>query len=222
MKGGPATSNSKHVRKENNVSDVKAKIRSNILAGLAVVIPLGLTFYVLDTLIVTTDKLFLLVPGNIDIAYLRAIPGISILLALIFLFITGAIARNYFGNAVVRTFNKMLDRIPIIASIYKTLRQITESFIGQEGKKGFQKVVYVEWPRQGAWTLAFVTANAGQKFFDTSGFDQAETYYNLFIPTTPNPTSGFYFIVKASECIETSLTAEDAFKTIISAGALND
>lgn len=211
-----------HAQREDDVSIVKAKIRANILAGLAVVIPLGLTFYVLDTLITTTDKLFLLVPGNIDIAYLRAIPGISIVIALVFLFLTGAIARNYFGNAMVRAFNKLLDRIPIIATIYKTLRQITESFIGQDGKKGFQKVVYVEWPRQGAWTLAFVTANAGQKFFKTSGFDPANIYYNLFIPTTPNPTSGFYFIVKASECIETTLTAEDAFKTIISAGALND
>ncbi len=214
--------NSKPARKENKVSMLKSKIRANILAGLAVVIPVGLTFYVLDTLITTTDKLFLLVPGNVDIAFLRAIPGISILIALIFLFLAGAIARNYFGNAVVRTFNKLLDRIPIIASIYKTLRQITESFIGQEGKKGFQKVVYVEWPRQGAWTLAFVTANAGQKFYATTGMNPAEVYYNLFIPTTPNPTSGFYFIVKASECIETSLTAENAFKTIISAGALND
>jgi uncharacterized membrane protein len=204
------------------VSTVKAKIRANILAGLAVVIPIGLTFYVLDTLITTTDKLFILVPGNVDIAYLRAIPGVSIIIALVFLFLTGAIARNYFGNAIVRTFNKLLDRIPIIASIYKTLRQITESFIGQDGKKGFQKVVYVEWPRQGAWTLAFVTANGGHKFLKTTGFNPAETYYHLFIPTTPNPTSGFYFIVKASECIETSLTAEDAFKTIISAGSLND
>lgn len=204
------------------MSIVKAKIRANIFAGLAVVIPLGLTFYVLDTLVTTTDKLFLLVPGNIDIAYLRAIPGISILIALIFLFLTGALARNYFGNTIVRAFNKMLDRIPIIATIYKTLRQITESFIGQEGKKGFQKVVYVEWPRHGAWTLAFVTTNAGQKFFETSGLNPSEAYYNLFIPTTPNPTSGFFFIVKASECIETTLTAEDAFKTIISAGALND
>jgi uncharacterized membrane protein len=203
------------------VSTLKTKIRANIIAGLAVVIPLGLTFYVLDILVTTTDNIFLLVPGNVDIAYLRAIPGISILAALVFLFLIGALARNYFGNALVRGFNRLLDRIPIIASVYKTLRQITESFIGQNGKKGFQKVVYVEWPRTGAWTLAFVTANAGQKFFKVTGFEPSETYYNLFIPTTPNPTSGFYFIVKASECIDTKMTAEEAFKTIVSGGALD-
>jgi len=201
---------------------VKAQIRANIIAGLAVVIPLGLTFYVLDTLVTMTDKLFLLVPSHIDLTDLRAIPGISIIGALIFLFLTGAIARNYFGNAFVRIFNSLLDRIPIIASIYKTLRQITESLFGQEGKKGFQKVVYVEWPKAGTWTIAFVTANAGPKFLNDPHFDPTETYYNLFMPTTPNPTSGFFFIVKASECIETTISTEEAFKIIISAGALNN
>lgn len=199
---------------------VTAKIRANILAGLAVLIPVGLTLYVINMLIDVTDKVFLLVPDIIDTQKLRAIPGISIFLALILLFITGAIARNYFGKSLMRLFNRSLERIPVIASIYKTLRQITESFIGPDGKKGFQKVVYVEWPRREAWTLAFVTADAGPAFHGATGIATSEVWYNLFIPTTPNPTSGFYFLARASQCIETKMSTEEAFKVIISAGAL--
>lgn len=201
---------------------ISSKIRANILAGLAVLIPVGLTLYVINMLVDVTDTVFLLIPDQIDASALRSIPGISIFLAMALLFLTGVIARNYFGNAVMRLFNRLLERIPVIASIYKTLRQITESFIGPDGKKGFQKVVYVEWPRKEAWTLAFVTADAGPVFFKNTGFDSSEAWYNLFIPTTPNPTSGFYFLVKANQCIETGLSTEEAFKIIISAGALAD
>lgn len=209
-------------KKELRLQKLKNAIRANILAGLAVLIPVGLTIYVIDILIDITDKVFLLVPDSVDIGSIRLIPGISIIIALALVFLTGALTRNYIGNVVVRAFHRLAERIPVIASIYKTLRQITESFIGGDGKKGFQKVVYVEWPRKGAWTLAFVTADAGAKFYQQTKFDPTERFYNLFIPTTPNPTSGFYFLVKANECIETTLTTEEAFKIIISTGALAD
>lgn len=204
------------------MQSLKNSLRANILAGLAVIIPVGLTIYVINTLIELTDSVFLLFPSSLDVEEIRKIPGISVLIALAVLFFTGVFARNYFGKVAVRTFNRLAERIPVIASVYKTLRQITESFIGGDGKKGFQKVVYVEWPRRGLWTVAFVTAEAGKKFFETTGFSPEDKYYNLFIPTTPNPTSGFYFLAKADQCIETNLSTEDAFKIIISTGALSE
>jgi uncharacterized membrane protein len=204
------------------VQKLKNAAKANIVAGLAVLIPVGLTVYVVNMLIDTTDNLFLLFPETVNIEPLRRIPGVSIAFALILVFCTGAIARNYFGKMLVRMLNRLAERIPVIASIYKTLRQITESFIGGEGKKGFQKVVYVEWPRRGTWTLAFVTADAGPKFYQRTGFDPGEKYYNLFIPATPNPTSGFYFLVKQDQCIDAAMSTEEAFKIIISTGALSD
>lgn len=201
---------------------MKNIINANILAGLAVLIPVGLTIYVVDMLIDTTDHLFLLVPDSIDIESLRRIPGISVVIAVVLVFCTGALVRNYVGKLLIRILNRLAEKIPVVASIYKTLRQITESFIGGEGKKGFQKVVYVEWPRRGTWTLAFVTADAGQKFYERTGFDPTDKYYNLFIPATPNPTSGFYFLAKEDQCIDAKMTTEEAFKIIISTGALAD
>lgn len=197
---------------------LNSMLRANILAGLAVLIPVALTIYVLNIVIDMTDQLFLLIPSEDAVSRLKSIPGISVVLALVLFFFTGAIARNYFGNLIVATVNKILERIPIIASIYKTLRQITESFIGKDGKKGFEKPVYVQWPSEGVWTLAFVTSTLKPSFLKERGDNQ--DWYHLFVPATPNPTSGFYFMAPKEACVDASMSIEEAFKIIISAGAL--
>ena len=134
----------------------------------------------------------------------------------------GVVVRNLVGRRLVNSATRMIERIPLIATIYKLFRQISDAFLGG-GDKGFKRVVLVEWPRREVWTLAFVTGEATGRVTDalTSATESdAGPYWHLFVPTTPNPTSGFYCLAPQRECRLTTLTVEEAFKVIISGGAL--
>lgn len=198
-------------------------LRRTLLSGLAVLVPVGLTLYVLSWLVHTADGLLGALPTGVWGQY--KIPGTGLVFAFSVTLLVGMLARNFAGKFLVRWFQRALERIPVVASVYKLFRQIAETFIGESaGGKGFKGVVLVEWPRAGTWTLAFVTSNASPIFADRLPREKEDgprgPRLNLFIPTTPNPTSGFYAIVRAEEVVPVPLTVEQAFKVIISGGAL--
>jgi uncharacterized membrane protein len=198
-----------------------AWLRSTLMSGLAVLVPLGLTIYVLDWIVGSADGLLTFMPEALRQS-VTDIRGLGLVFAFVLVLVAGVLARNLVGRFVVQTFNRVVERIPFVASVYKLFRQISETFFSADGSQGFQRVVLVEWPRQGAWTVAFVTGEPSGTMGRAMAARTTGRYLNLFVPTTPNPTAGFFFAVPESETIATDMTTEAAFKVIISMGALSD
>jgi uncharacterized membrane protein len=195
-------------------------LSNTLLTGLVVLVPLGLTVYVLDAIIGTADRVVDFLPEFIAPKSQGRIPGTGLLIAFVVTLLAGILARNFTGRLIGRVFMTLLMRVPVVAGLYKLFRQISETFLGGGGK-GFKSVVLVEWPRRGTWTLAFVTGEIARDGWLSLPESEDKTWLNLFVPTTPNPTSGFYFIVPKSDVRPTPLSVEAAFKVIISAGALH-
>lgn len=196
-------------------------LQATLLAGLAVLVPLGLTVYVLEFVVSAADGLLHFLPDAAKPSGRLAFPGAGLLLAFGVTLVAGVIARNLVGHLLVEAFHAVLGRVPVVSGLYKLFRQIADAFLGTGDEKGFKRVVMVEWPRQGAWTLAFVTGEARGAVGAALAGEEGP-WVSLFVPTTPNPTAGFYFCVKESDCRATTLTVEAAFKIIISGGALAD
>ncbi len=191
-------------------------LQSTFLSGLVVLAPIGLTFYILNGLVSSADGLLDSLPGGRQLVHF---PGAGLVFAFIVVMLAGFVVRNFFGRMLLSQVNRVVERIPVVATLYKLFRQISETFLGG-GNKGFKRVVLVEWPRTETWTLAFVTSELKGPLAAALGGDLEGPLVNLFVPTTPNPTSGFYFITSEKQCRPTTLTVEQAFKTIISGGAL--
>jgi uncharacterized membrane protein len=191
-------------------------LQSTFLSGLVVLAPIGLTVYILVAMVTSFDELLWTVSGG----RVALFPGAGLIAALVAVLLVGFIARNVLGKMLVRFLNGIVERIPVVASLYKLFRQISETFLGG-GSKGFQRVVFVEWPKSDSWTLAFVTSELKGPVSAPLEAAVQGPMLNLFIPTTPNPTSGFYIIVSESRVRPTSLSVEEAFKVIISGGALS-
>jgi uncharacterized membrane protein len=203
-------------------------LRTTLLSGLAVLVPLGLTVYVLQFIVSTADRIVDALPRPLAELVPQRFPGAGLLIAVVVTLTAGILARNLIGRRIMTALTRLIERIPLVAAVYKPFRQISETFLSSSGS-GFKRVVLVEWPRRGTWTLAFVTGETrgqiaaslqGAPVVATEARGAARRWLNLFVPTTPNPTSGFYFIADEAECLATDLTIEGAFKAIISAGAL--
>ena len=201
--------------------DGKTWLRRTILSGLAVLVPVGLTLYVLNWLFSVADHFLDVLPMSLRPNV--SVPGLGLILAFVTTLIVGVATRNFVGKNLVVWFQRAIERIPVVASLYKTFRQIAETFLGDGGGgKGFKGVVLVEWPRNDVWTLAFVTSDTSPALAAplAERAASAGARLNVFIPTTPNPTSGFYAIVRADQVVPVALSVEEAFKVIISGGAL--
>jgi len=183
------------------------KLRTIIVAGLLVWLPLGATIFVLRLLF----DLF----GNLDswLSNILGLPikGIGILLALLLLLGTGLIAANYFGKKIVDFWESLLDRIPLVRNIYSAVKRFLEVVLS-DSSQSFSRVLLIEYPRKEMWSLAFVTG----KSIDQDGIN----YIHVFLPTTPNPTSGFMLIIPESDSIDAQMSVEEGMKTIISGGML--
>ncbi|THB66216.1 MAG: DUF502 domain-containing protein [Desulfovibrio sp.] len=197
---------------------VKHIMKTNMLAGLLVLTPIVATVYFLHFLISAVDRILLLLPERYQPDTLLGfhIPGLGLILVIIVLFLTGLIVRNVMGRKVVTIGERILAHIPFVSKFYNALKQLIEA-IFQSSIKDFQRVVLIEYPRLGVYTLGFVTGEA-------MGEIQRKTkqhVINLFVPTTPNPTSGFYLMVPEEDLIPLDMGVEDAFKLLISGGILN-
>jgi len=190
------------------------KIRNNFIAGIVVLIPIGITLYLTIFFIRITGKI---IPKEINPNnYLPFnIPGVEILMALIIITLTGWLSLSFLGKKFFEYFNSILKRIPILRTIYSAIGQMTESFTKPNNNQ--KSVVLLEYPRKGVWAVGFATkANEGIIKDKTK-----EDIINVFLPTTPNPTSGFLLMVPKKDLIYLDVTFEQASKFIVSAGTTN-
>lgn len=195
------------------------RIRTYFLTGLVVFAPISITIYLTWLAIDSIDDLVrgLLPAGYNPETYLPfSIPGVGVVVAFVFLTLLGALAANLFGRTLIRLGERIVDRMPIVRGIYATLKQIAETIMAQSAST-FRDVVMVEYPRKGLWAIAFVSCPAKGEIQDKTD----EETLNVFLPTTPNPTSGFLLFVPKRDCIFLDMSVEGAIKYIISAGLVS-
>lgn len=192
-------------------------MRKYLIAGLLIWMPLGVTVLVINFLITSFDQVLLLLPPEYRPDNLLGfhIPGLGLLMSLIVIFSTGIIVANYFGGHLVRFWEGLLSKIPLVRSIYSAVKQVTEAFVGSE--QSFQKAYLVEYPRRGTWTIAFQTSSRIGEAQMKTGLSQV---VSIFVPTTPNPTSGFFLMVPEHDLIPLDMTVEQALKMVISGGVV--
>jgi uncharacterized membrane protein len=190
-------------------------LRRYFVAGLLVWIPLGITLWVLKITVELMDESLLLLPQSWHTEAVIGfhVPGLGIILTLVIVLTTGALAANFFGRKLLTYGDLALGRIPIVRSIYGGVKQISDTLFSPEGK-AFRRAVLVRYPHQGAWTVALVTGSPEHEVAEILGRDQI----SVFVPTTPNITSGFFLIVPRSETVELDMTVDAALKYIISMG----
>jgi uncharacterized membrane protein len=191
--------------------------RKYLIAGLLVWVPLGITFLVIRVLVGFLDSMLLLLPESYRPENLIGfnIPGLGVVLAVLIVLVTGVVVANLLGRRLVAAWESVLAQIPLVRTLYAGVKQILEAVLATDAKS-FRKVLLVQYPRKGVWSLAFMTS-------DNLGEVQAKTgsdVMSVFIPTTPNPTSGFVIMVPQSEVIELDMSVEEGLKMIISLGVV--
>lgn len=193
--------------------------RRYLIAGLLVWLPLGVTLLVFKLLVGLVEKLLSLLPPQYhpDALLGLNIPYLDVLLALLAMFIviwvTGLLVANLFGRKLVEAWESLLGRIPLVRTIYHSAKQVAETVFSSQGKS-FRKVLLIEYPRKGLYTLAFQTGSSVGEVQDKTG----EEVITVFVPTTPNPTSGFILLVPKHEVIELDMNIDEALKMVISLG----
>lgn len=192
-------------------------MRKYIIAGLLVWMPLGITFLVVRAIVGFLDRTLLLLPQNYQPDNFLGIhiPGLGVLLAVVLVLATGMIVANFLGKKIVASWESLLSQIPLVRTLYAGVKQIMEAVLAADGKS-FRKVLLLEYPRRGLWSLAFMTSdNLGEVQEKTGG-----KVISVFVPTTPNPTSGFVLMVPANDVIELDMSVEEGLKLIISMGVV--
>ncbi|WP_022697997.1 MULTISPECIES: DUF502 domain-containing protein [Euryhalocaulis] len=205
-----------HLPEDGRGGSIWLTLRNYLLAGIAVATPLTITAWLVITVISLFDRIFKpLVPSvyNPETYLPFAIPGLGLVFALIFLTMLGAIAANILGRTAIGWGERILGRLPLIRNIYGAVKQIIDTIISQR-ERSFQDVALIEYPKEGSWALCFVTATAKGEVAEKLGDD----YVGVFIPTTPNPTSGYLLYEKRSNLKILDMSVEEGAKLIISAG----
>ena len=201
-------------------------IKKYIFAGLLVWLPLAITLWVLSWLVGAMDGIFAnvlfglssVLPQNIgdSFQHLLQIRGLGVVLVFLVLVITGAFASNVAGRWLVMQWDKLFTNIPIVKSIYTSVKKVSDTLFSSNGN-AFRKAVLIQYPRQGAWTIAFQTGSPTGEIVDHVG----QGYINVYVPTTPNPTSGFFLVVPAADVIELNMSVDQALTYVISMGAVS-
>lgn len=192
-------------------------IRRWLIAGLLVWLPLVVTFWLLRILVGLLDKSLLLLPGPLRPENLLGfpIPGLGIVLSLLLVLITGALAANFVGRRIVGLGEALLNRIPLVRSVYSGVKSLVETVLGDSGTS-FRKVLLIEYPRREIWTLAFQTGEPIGEIQQRTARD----VLTVFVPTTPNPTSGYIVLVPKDDVIELDMSVEDGLRMVISLGVV--
>jgi uncharacterized membrane protein len=188
-----------------------------LIAGLLVWVPLGITIWVLHFLLSTLDQTLLLVPESWRPEALLGfrIPGLGVVLAFVVLMLTGIVTANYFGQRLFRFWEAVLGRIPFVKSIYSSVKQVSDTLLSDTGN-AFRKALLVQFPHEGSWTIAFLTgtpAPAVARHF-------TEEHVSVYVPTTPNPTSGYFVMLPRSKVRDLDMSVEEALKYVVSMGVV--
>ncbi len=200
-------------------------MRKYIIAGLLVWLPLAITIWVLLWLLGLMDGVFswlltlgqaVLPPGaDASIDALRRVPGLGVLVMVAMMLVSGVLVTNIFGQWWVRQWDRLMSRIPIVKSIYSSVKQVSDTLFSSSGN-AFREAVLVQYPHQGAWTIAFVTGKPGGEVAS----HLAGEHVSLYVPTTPNPTSGFFLIMPRANIRPLQMSVDEALKYIISMGVV--
>jgi uncharacterized membrane protein len=192
-------------------------LRKWLFSGLLVIVPLFITLAVLKWIIDTLDQTLWVLPVVWQKwLYQNNIRGLGVLLTLAILLVVGAIASNFVGKRLLGWGDAVVRRIPVVRSIYSSVKQVSDTLFSENGN-AFRTAVLVEWPRAGAWTIAFVTGTPGHEVVGHLG---GGDYLGVYVPTTPNPTGGYFVMLKRSDCIELKMSVDDALKYIVSMGVV--
>jgi uncharacterized membrane protein len=183
------------------------KLRNYFLAGLAVILPVTVTLYLLKLVLGFVDGL---AGGVLSLFTKRHIPGVGLVSTVLVVLGVGVVATNVAGRRLVAFWDGLLLRIPLVNTIYRTSKQVVDALWYRE--RAFRRVVLVEYPRRGVWAVGFVTGETVREG------NHAEKWLNVFVPTTPNPTSGFLLLLPPSEVVPTDLPVEDGIKMVVSGG----
>lgn len=200
-------------------------MKKYFFAGMLVWAPLAITIWVMTWGLSVIDGVF----GSVMSAFIavsptevkpalqsfRELPGVGILIVISIILVTGVIAANFAGQWWIGLWDRLITHIPIVKSIYSSVKQVSDTLFSSKGN-AFRKAVLIPYPRDGSWTIAFLTGNAA----DEVATKFSEPHVNVFLPTTPNPTSGFFMIVPVKDIIELDIGVEDALKHIVSMGAV--
>ena len=201
-----------------------SRLRQYFITGLLVWLPVGVTVWVLLWLVGILDSIFLgvlaaveaVVPGLTPLAdQLRRIPGLGVILVAVVVVSTGLFVANMFGQWWLRQWDRLMTRIPVVRSIYSSVKQVSDTLFSGSGQ-AFSKALLIQYPRQGAWTIAFLTGKPGGEVARHLDGD----YISVYVPTTPNPTSGFFLMVPRADVVELKMSVDEALKYIISMGVV--
>jgi uncharacterized membrane protein len=192
-------------------------MRRYLIAGLLVWVPLGITLWVLHFLLTSLDQILLVLPESAQPRALLGfdIPGLGVVVAFLILFATGVIAANFFGLRLIRAWEAVLGRIPFVKSIYSSVKQVSDTLLSDKGQ-AFRKALLVEFPRPGSWTIAFQTGVPAAGVAPWLPGDHVSVY----VPTTPNPTGGYFLMLPRAQVRELDMTVDEALKYIISMGVV--
>ncbi len=192
-------------------------IKRYFITGLLVLVPLFITVWVLKTLIGMMDQSLLLLPVEWRPAaqFGHEVPGFGVVLTLLIILITGLVATNFLGKRLLMVWEGILTRVPVVKSIYSSVKQVSDTLFSDSGN-AFRKALLVQFPRQGAWTIAFQTGTPGG---DVANHLQGD-YVSVYVPTTPNPTGGYFLMLPRADVIELDMSVDDALKYIISMGVV--
>jgi uncharacterized membrane protein len=190
-------------------------MKKYFITGVLIWIPLVITIWVLNLIVSTMDSTVLLLPESLQPKSWLGfnIPGLGVVLTLLVLLLTGVFAANIIGQRLVQLGESLLARIPVVKTIYNSVKQVSDTLFSSQGQ-AFRKALLVQFPHSEAWTVAFLTGTPSGEVADKVGGDRISVY----VPTTPNPTSGFFLIVPRSKVVELDISVDEALKYVISIG----
>ena len=192
-------------------------MKKYLITGLLIWIPLVITIWVLKLIVDALDQTLLLLPPEFRTENWLGlhVPGMGVVMTLVIVFLTGLFAGNLLGARLVHLWHDVLHRIPVVNSIYSSVKQISDTLFSSSGQ-AFRKALLVQWPREGMWTIAFLTGKPGGDVVN----HLAGEYISVYVPTTPNPTGGYFVFVARKDVIELDMSVDDALKYIISMGVV--
>lgn len=192
-------------------------MRKYFITGLLILVPLAITAWVLNLVISTMDQSLLFVPERWQPHTLIGfdIPGLGTMLTILIVFLTGLLTNNLVGNYIVKLWEKLLQRIPVVSSLYGSVKQVSDTLFSSSGN-AFRKAVLIPYPHQNSWTIAFLTGVPGGDVKNHLVGD----YVSVYVPTTPNPTSGFFLMLARKDVVELDMTVDAALKYIVSMGVV--
>jgi uncharacterized membrane protein len=188
-------------------------MKKYLITGLLVWIPLAITIWVLEAIVTTMDQTLLLLPPELKPRIY--IPGLGVLLTLLVVLLTGIFVSNFLGQKLLTLWEGILKRIPVVNSIYGGVKQVSDTLFAPGGQ-AFRKAVLVQYPRADCWTIAFMTGQPGGDVANHLSGD----YVSVYVPTTPNPTSGFFLMLRRSDTVELDMSVDEALKYVISMGVV--